>query len=58
MAMLARRLYGAYIAQRSPHTAQMVADVAAQRFDAELDVLTKASTEELKARYAQRKMEE
>jgi ferredoxin len=52
--MLARRLYGAYIQKRSPHTAQMVADIAAHKFDAELDALTATTIDDLKARYAKR----
>jgi ferredoxin len=55
--MLARRLHGAYILKRAPHTKQMTADIAAGRFDAELDTLAKASTDDLKARYAKREME-
>jgi len=55
--ILARRLYGAYIAQRAPHTKQMVGDIAARKFDLDLDTLTKASIDDLKARYAKREME-
>ena len=55
--MLARRLQGAYLLKRAPHTKQMVEDIAAHKFDPELDTLTKASTDDLKARYAKREME-
>jgi Na+-translocating ferredoxin:NAD+ oxidoreductase RnfC subunit len=55
--MLARRLYGAYIQKRAPHTIRMVADTAAHKFDADLDVLTHATLDDLKARYAKRNME-
>jgi len=55
--MLARRLCGAYILKRAPHTKQMTTDIAAHKFDAELDTLTKATTDDLKARYAKRDME-
>jgi len=55
--MLARRLHGAYLLKRAPHTKQMVEDIAARKFDAELDALAKASTDDLKARYARREME-
>ena len=55
--MLARRLFGAYMQKRDTHTVQMVADIAAGKFDADLDVLTKATTDDLKARYAKREME-
>lgn len=55
--MLARRLFGAFILKRAPHTKQMTADIAARKFDSDLDTLTKASTDDLKARYAKREME-
>jgi ferredoxin len=55
--MLARRLYGAYMLKRAPHTKQMVEAIANHEFDAELDALTRVSTDDLKARYAKREME-
>jgi ferredoxin len=55
--MLARRLYGAYLAKRAPHTKAQVEAVAAGKFDADLNTLMKASIDDLKARYAKREME-
>jgi len=55
--MLARRLYGAYLAKRAPHTKAQVEAVAAGKFDDELNTLKKALTDDLKARYAKRDME-
>jgi len=55
--MLARRLYGAYLAKRAPHTKAQVEAVTAGKFDADLSTLMKASTDDLKARYAKREME-
>lgn len=55
--MLARRLYGAYLAPRAPHTKLRVEEVANHKYDAELQQLMTAPLDELKARYNQREIE-
>ena len=55
--MLARRLYGAYLAKRAPHTKAQVEAVTAGKFDDDLNTLMKATIDDLKARYAKREME-
>jgi Na+-translocating ferredoxin:NAD+ oxidoreductase RnfC subunit len=54
---LARRLYGAYIAKRAPHTKVRSSEVAERKFDAELDTLVKLDLAGLKERYNKRDME-
>lgn len=55
--LMARRIYGRYIAPPSAELAQRVAELEAGRFDAELRELMTLPLEELRARYEQRSFE-
>lgn len=55
--LLARRIYGKYLAPRAPDLARRVAEIAAGRYDAELDALISLPVAELRARYEQRSFE-
>ncbi len=55
--LLARRLYGAYIAPRSPHVAARVAEIKAGRCDAAVQELKALPLDELKKRYNARDIE-
>jgi succinate dehydrogenase/fumarate reductase-like Fe-S protein len=57
IAILARRLYGRYLAPRSEHLEQRLAEIEAGQFDAELAELQGLSEEDLKARYKVRDIE-
>ncbi len=57
VALLARRLYGKYLAPPSPHLKKRVEEIQEGKFDGELDELTKASVDELKKRYNNRDFE-
>ncbi len=57
IALLARRLYGAYIAPRSPHLARRVAEIHAGKWDAPVQELQALSVDELKQRYNARDVE-
>ncbi|MCJ7605667.1 MAG: 4Fe-4S dicluster domain-containing protein [Dehalococcoidales bacterium] len=57
VALLARRLYGRYLAPASAHLEERIAEIAAGVYDAEIDDLKQADSEELKRRYAERDVE-
>jgi hypothetical protein len=54
IAILARRLYGRYLAPRSAHLEERLKEIEAGKFDAELKA---CDEEELKARYEARGIE-
>ncbi len=55
--ILARRLYGKYLAPKAQHLAQRVQEVEAGNFEAELNRLMAAPREEMQRAYAQREIE-
>ena len=55
--MLARRLYGKYLAQPSQHLAQRVDECGDGKFEAELEKLTEMNKDELAELYNQRDIE-
>jgi ferredoxin len=57
IALLGRRLYGRYLAPKSQHLADRVAEIESGKYDAQLDELKKLSEEELRRRYNERDME-
>ncbi len=57
IAILARRLYGRYLAPRSKHLEERLEEIRAGKFDAEIQALKNMNTEELKARYKARDIE-
>jgi succinate dehydrogenase/fumarate reductase-like Fe-S protein len=57
IALLARRLYGAYIAPRSPHLQKRVEEIQAGKWNASVQELKKLSVDELKKRYNAREVE-
>jgi len=56
VALLARRLYGRYLAPRSTHLEVRIAEIAAGKYDAGIAELQKASVEELTKRFDTRKI--
>jgi succinate dehydrogenase/fumarate reductase-like Fe-S protein len=58
IALLARRLYGAYIAPRSPHLAERVEEIQAGKWNQALSELKSLPPDELKKRYNERKIEQ
>lgn len=57
IAILARRLYGRYLAPRSKHLEDRLNEIREGKFDAEIQALKNLSTDELKARYKARDIE-
>lgn len=57
VALLARRLYGKYLAPRSAHLQQRVNDIEAGAFATQMKELRSLSIEEIKKRYAAREIE-
>ncbi len=57
IALLARRLYGAYLAPRSPHLAKRVVEISAGKWDAPMKELKALPLDELKRRYNAREIE-
>jgi len=57
IAILARRLYGRYLAPRSKHLDDRLEEIEAGKFDAEMEELKSLNKEELTARYKARDME-
>ena len=57
IALLCRRLYGRYLAPDSKHLEDRITEIAAGKFDAELEELKKADENELRRRYAERNIE-
>ncbi len=57
IAILARRLYGRYLAPRSKHLEERLKEIADGKFDAEIAELKACSKEELTARYKARDIE-
>ena len=57
IALLCRRLYGRYLAPVSKHLEDRIAEIAAGKFDAELEELKKMSEGKLRRRYAEREIE-
>ena len=57
IALLARRLYGAYLAPRSPHLAKRVEEIRAGKWSGEIKELKELPVEELKKRYNAREIE-
>lgn len=57
IAILARRLYGRYLAPRSPHVDERVEEILSGKFDAEITELKSLDFNGLKARYQAREIE-
>lgn len=57
IALLCRRLYGRYLVPRSEHLRSRVAEIKAEKFDAELLELKKIEESELRRRYNERDIE-
>lgn len=57
MAILARRLYGKYIAPKAEHLSEMVTQIAEGRYDKMMKGITEVSVDELRKLYTQREME-
>lgn len=57
IAILARRLYGRYLAPRSKHLEDRLEEIRNGKFDAEIQALKNMNTDELKARYKARDIE-
>ena len=57
IAILARRLYGKYLAPRSSHLEQRVTEIQAGAFDGDLAALKSLDTNALKQRYTAREIE-
>jgi ferredoxin len=57
IAILARRLYGRYLAPRSKHLQERLKEIEDGQFDAELEELKGLDKEELTARYTARDIE-
>jgi ferredoxin len=57
IAILARRIFGRYLAPRSEHLTQRLEEIEAGAFDAELEVLKELNRDELMARYEARDIE-
>lgn len=57
IALLCRRLYGRYLAPRSKHLEDRIAEIEVSKFDAELEELKKMSLDGLRRRYAERDIE-
>ncbi len=57
IALLCRRLYGRYLAPRSKHLDDRIAEIESGKFDAELGKLKKMSKAELRRCYAERDIE-
>lgn len=57
IAILARRLYGRYLAPRSEHLDRRLEEIERGAFDAQIEELKGLGTEELKARYEARDIE-
>lgn len=57
IALLARRLYGAYIAPRSPHLQKRVEEIQAGKWNGPVQELKALSADELKKRYNARDIE-
>jgi heterodisulfide reductase subunit C len=55
--MLARRLYGRYLAPVSGHVETRIAEIESGKFDAEIEELKKADKKTLRRKYAARDME-
>lgn len=58
IALLARRLYGAYIAPRSPHLAKRVEEIKVGKWNAAVRALKSLPLDELKKRYNAREIEQ
>lgn len=57
MALLARRLYGKYLAPKAAHLQARKSEIEAGNFQSEIEDLKAASIEDLKSRYAARQIE-
>jgi succinate dehydrogenase/fumarate reductase-like Fe-S protein len=57
IAILARRLYGRYLAPRSEHLRERLEEIEAGSFEAQLEELKRLSRDELVARYEARDIE-
>jgi heterodisulfide reductase subunit C len=57
VALLARRLYGRYLAPTSRHLEERIAEIEAGKFDAEIAELKRTAEKELRRRYAAREIE-
>lgn len=55
--LLARRLYGAYVAKPAPHLKQRQTEMAEKKFDDEIKKLTAMDTKAIKELYDKRDME-
>lgn len=56
-ALLARRLYGRYLAPRAAHLQARLREIQDGRFQGEMEALKQMSLDELRKRYAERKIE-
>ena len=57
IALLCRRLYGHYLAPRSKHLEDRIAEIEAGKFDAEIEEFKNMDKKELKRRYDEREIE-
>jgi ferredoxin len=57
MALLARRLYGKYLAPKAEHLQRRVAEIEAGSFQDEIQILKSMPVDDLKKRYAAREIE-
>jgi len=57
VALAARRIYGAYTLKKAPHLNKRLEDMKAKKYDEEIAVLMKNSTDELKEKYQKRDIE-
>jgi ferredoxin len=57
IAILARRMYGKYVAPKAPHLQDKMKELSANQFDNEIDKMMKTPDEELRKMYADRDME-
>lgn len=56
IALLCRRLYGRYLAPKSKHLEDRIAEIEAGKFDAEIEEMQKASVKDLTHRFDTRKI--
>ena len=54
ISLLCRRLYGRYMAPKSRHLDERIAEIGAGKFDAEMEEMKKLSPEELRRRFDER----
>ena len=57
IALVARRIYGAYIMKQAPHLNKRLIDMKENKFASDIEQLMKSSVDQLKERYTKRDME-